>query len=110
MWSTIGAARRNRGEQGFTLIEMMIVVAIIGVLASAAIPAFLRYMASARDVEGTHNTRKIGAAARAYFDTDDWRFVKSNEVHESFSDSHTCTCTCTCTCSAYDCTLQHLHT
>jgi len=56
------------GDSGFTLIEMMIVVAIIGVLASAAIPAFMRYMARARNIEGIHNSSKIADGARAYFD------------------------------------------
>jgi len=55
-------------DAGFTLIEMMIVVAIIGVLASAAIPAFMRYMSKARCVEGIHNVEKIADGVRAYYD------------------------------------------
>jgi len=55
------------GQKGFTLIELMIVVAIIGILATLATSAFLTYQAKAKQAEAKINLAAIGLSAQAYF-------------------------------------------
>ncbi len=59
-------ARRN--QKGFTLIELMIVVAIIGILAAVAIPAFLRFIRKSKASEAPINVKAIVDGAVSYYD------------------------------------------
>jgi len=57
-------------QKGFTLIELMIVVAIMGILAAVAIPAFIRYIQRAKTSEAKSNVQKIYSGAVAYYDAE----------------------------------------
>ncbi len=54
-------------RKGFTLIELMIVVAIIGILAAIAIPNFLRFQLKAKSSEGKTNLAAIRTAEQSYY-------------------------------------------
>ena len=54
-------------QQGFTLIELMIVVAIIGILAAIAIPAYQDYTIRAQIYEGLNLTGACKAAVTEYY-------------------------------------------
>ena len=58
---------RGNNSKGFTLIELMIVVAIIGILAAIAIPNFLTYQCKARQSEAKTNLGGIRVSQEAYY-------------------------------------------
>ncbi len=57
----------RKSAKGFTLIELMIVVAIIGILAAIAIPNFLKFQAKAKQSEAKTNLAAVFTAQTAYF-------------------------------------------
>lgn len=72
-----------RNRKGFTLIELMIVVAILGILAAVAIPAFLKYIKRSKTSEATMQIRKMFDSSATYF-SNDWADSGGNQLAHQF--------------------------
>ena len=58
---------KKKTERGFTLIELMIVIAIIGVLAAIAIPQFSKYRQRSYNAAATDDVRNAATAQEGYY-------------------------------------------
>ena len=61
--------KTNR-KSGFTLVEIMIVVAIIGVLSAVAIPSFMKYIRRSKTTEASMNLRKLYDSSVTYYEAE----------------------------------------
>lgn len=74
--------RSARAAGGFTLVELMIVVVILGVLAAIAVPAFTRYVKRSKTSEATGNVSRIYIGQVAYYNLSGERFSQSRFVNQ----------------------------
>ena len=58
--------RKKRNQKGFTMIELMVVVVIVGILAAIAIPIYGKYVKQARTTEATGRMGEMITAAKAW--------------------------------------------
>jgi type II secretion system protein G len=72
-------------QRGFTLIEMMIVVAIIAILVSILVPNFIRARAQAQTAACEANLKEIATALELY-ETDNDHYPNSGTVNASNTD------------------------
>jgi prepilin-type N-terminal cleavage/methylation domain-containing protein len=61
---------RRLEARGFTLIEVVIVTAIIGILAVVAVPAFIKYIRRVKTVEATDNIRRLYDSSITYYEAE----------------------------------------
>jgi len=72
---------------GFTLVELMIVVAIIGILAAVAVPVYSKYVDDSIKAEANVNLADLAAKNEAYFRT--WNRYVSACGNNFFTAAHT---------------------
>jgi prepilin-type processing-associated H-X9-DG protein/prepilin-type N-terminal cleavage/methylation domain-containing protein len=64
----VGGGQRRPWGAAFSLVELLVVIAVIGILASLMLPAFSKCRAGAQRAECVSNLRQLGLASQMYWD------------------------------------------
>lgn len=80
---------RGRAQAGFTLVELMIVVAVIGVLAAIAVPAYMKYIKRSKAAEAPGVLKTISDGAKVYFESIQYSCKGIDDCAEPWHDVFT---------------------
>jgi len=72
--------RRSRSQTGYTFIEIMVSLAILGILSAIAIPAYNGYVRTARTAEGKESIATLHLAQVEYFEENGFFFTFSSNA------------------------------
>jgi len=78
---TLNKLRINANEKGFTLIELMIVIAIIGILAAIAIPNFIAYRNKSFCSQAESDANAVAGAVADYFAIPSHTNIANSDLH-----------------------------
>jgi len=81
---------KKQGQKGFTLIELMIVIAILGILAAIAIPNFISYRKRSYDAAAQSDLKNLMTAQEAYYvDNSTYKNISSTSSNIDFGNDTT---------------------
>jgi len=78
-------SKRLKKQDGFTLIELMVVVIILGILAAVAIPQFMGQAEKAKDQSARSEMRTIGTGIQLYY-TENGKWPTAGKLSEIYTE------------------------